>query len=64
MRRTIASWNDRSKVVKKGGDIRFSVDGQELLRANDPHPLGSGYFGLRTFQTWLWWDNIRLKPLV
>ncbi len=52
------------KVVKKGGDIRFSVDGQELLRANDPHPLGSGYFGLRTFQTWLWWDNIRLKPLV
>ena len=51
------------KVVKKGGDILFSVDGQELLRAHDPHPLGPGYFGLRTFRTWLWWDNIRLKPL-
>jgi hypothetical protein len=51
------------KVVKSGGDIRFSVDGSELLRAHDPEPLGPGYFGLRTFRTWLWWDNIRLRPL-
>jgi len=51
------------KVVKNGGDIRFSVDGSELLRASDPEPLGPGYFGLRTFRTWLWWDNIRLRPL-
>lgn len=51
------------KVVKDGGDIRFSVDGNELLRAHDPEPLGPGYFGLRTFRTWLWWDNIRLRPL-
>jgi hypothetical protein len=30
------------KVVKEGGDIRFSVDGNELLRAHDPEPLGPG----------------------
>jgi hypothetical protein len=52
----------RLKLVKRGGDIRFLVDGAELLRATDPEPLGPGYFGLRTFRTWLWWDNIHLRP--
>lgn len=51
------------KVVKKGGEIRFLVDGKELLRALDPQPLGPGYFGLRTFRTKLWWDNIRLRAV-
>jgi hypothetical protein len=48
-------------LVKRGGDIRFSVDGTELLRATDPDPLDGGYFGLRTFRTFLWWDDIRLR---
>ena len=52
------------KLVKKGGDIRFAVDGKEVLRAVDPAPLSGGYFGLRTFRTLLWWDNIRLRGLV
>lgn len=50
------------RLVKRGGEIRFAVDGKELLRATDPEPLGPGYFGLRTYRTWLWWDNIRLRP--
>ncbi len=51
------------KVTKTGGEIRFAVDGQELLRAVDPQPLGGGLFALRTFRTWLWWDNIRFQAL-
>lgn len=54
----------RLKIVKRGGDIRFAADGNDLLRATDPEPLGPGYFGLRTFRTWVWWDNIRLRALV
>jgi hypothetical protein len=53
----------RLAVVKQGGAIRFSVDGRELLGATDPNPLGEGLFGLRTFRTHLWWDNIDLQPL-
>lgn len=48
-------------VSKRGGAIRFSVDGKELLTAVDPEPLPGGWFGLRTFRTDLWWDNVRLE---
>jgi hypothetical protein len=48
-------------VEKTGGNIRFSVDGNELLRAHDPDPLGEGHLGLRTFKTHLWWSNIHVE---
>jgi hypothetical protein len=48
------------KVSKRGGEIRFDVDGRELLRAIDPQPLGGGLFALRTYRTHLWWDNVVL----
>ncbi len=51
----------RLGVRKRGGSIRFSVDGRELLAASDEKPWGAGWFGLRTFRTKLWWDNIRLR---
>ncbi len=51
------------RLVKRGGEISFSVDGKELLRANDPDPLAGGQFGLRTYRTYLWWGNIRLRGL-
>jgi hypothetical protein len=51
----------RLLVEKTGGDIRFSVDGNELLRTHDPDPLGGGHLGLRTFKTQLWWSNFRLE---
>jgi hypothetical protein len=50
-------------VVKRGGEIVFSVDGNELLRGTDPHPLGGGLLGLRTYRTWLWWAHIRLQGI-
>ena len=49
------------RVSKRGGAISVSVDGQELLTALDPKPLAGGWFGLRTFRTDLWWDNVRLE---
>ena len=51
------------QVVKRGGEIRFSVDGNELLHGTDPAPLGEGYLGLRTYRTWLWWSNIQLQEI-
>jgi hypothetical protein len=51
------------RVVKQGGEIHFFVDGKELLHATDPHPLGGGLLGLRTYRTWLWWSNIRLDEI-
>ena len=53
----------RLKVTKRGGEIRFTADGRVLLTAVDSEPLAGGHFGLRTFRTHLWWDNIRLNPL-
>lgn len=50
-------------VLKRGGEIHFSVDGKELLRATDPNPLGGGLLGLRTYRTWLWWDNVSMRAL-
>lgn len=51
------------QVIKKRGHIAFSVDGKPILEAVDPEPLGGGLLGLRTFKTFLWWDNIKLTAL-
>ncbi len=53
----------RLRVRKEGGEITFFVNDEEALRARDPQPLGPGLIGLRTFRTYLWWDNIRVTPL-
>ncbi len=48
-------------ISKRGGEIKLSVDGQELLRAVNPQPLKGGLLGLRTFRTNLWWDNVQVR---
>lgn len=50
-------------VTKRAGRITFSLDGESVLTAVDPDPAGAGLLGLRTFRTYLWWDNIRLERL-
>lgn len=52
------------EIVKKGGRLTFSVDGKKYLEDTDPKPLGAGLIGLRTFRTYLWWDNIKVTELV
>ncbi len=51
------------KIRKKGGELRISVDGQLMLEATDPAPLGGGYFGFRTFRTELWWSDLEVWAL-
>jgi len=36
------------------------VDGQLILEATDPNPLGGGYFG---FRTELWWSDLEVWAL-
>jgi hypothetical protein len=51
------------EIVKRGGQIVFSVDGNELLRAEDANPHQGGLLGLRTFRTYLRWSNIKVTSL-
>ena len=51
------------KITKLGKILRISVDGKEYLSTVDENPCGSGLIGLRTFQTYLWWDNIKVTEV-
>jgi len=50
-------------VAAREGIITYAVDGEVRLAARDPSPWSSGLLGLRTYQTDLWWDNIRVTSL-
>ena len=50
-------------ITKRGGEVSFAVDGQVYMRGTDPDPLPRGLVGLRTFRTYLWWDNIKIVAL-
>ncbi len=51
------------EIIKQGGSIKFSVDGNLLLEAEDADPPSGGLFGLRTFRTYLWYDNVKVTAL-
>lgn len=61
--RCVAGKTYRLAVTRRGKTITISVDGETMVAAEDPDPLPGGMLGLRTFRTWLWWDNITVKPL-
>jgi hypothetical protein len=46
--------------TKRGNRLTYSVDGTVYLDAKDGKPLAGGLFGLRTYSTFLWWDNIKV----
>ena len=50
----------RLGVTKRGGAIELSIDGRDVLSAADPEPLQGGLIGLRTYRTYLWWDNFKV----
>ncbi len=51
-------------VRKAGGRIDVAIDGAHVLSATDARePLTGGLLGLRTYQTFLWWDNISVTAL-
>ncbi|MBC2595735.1 DUF1961 family protein [Ruficoccus amylovorans] len=54
----------RCKIEKKGKTLSFYIDGVEILSAEDERePLGPGYIGMRTFRTFMWWDNIKVTEI-
>jgi hypothetical protein len=53
----------RIAIVRRGGTLEFFVDGELRLSAHDDAPLTEGYFGFRTFQTRLWFDNLTIRRL-
>lgn len=53
----------RLSFFKKGGSLRFAVDGETRLEYEDASPHGGGYFGFRTFQTYLRWSDLRVVEL-
>ena len=50
-------------ITKRGGCLTFAVDDTVYLEGHDDRPWTEGLIGLRTFQTDLWWDNIKVTEL-
>lgn len=50
-------------IRRAGGRLTFAVDGKVYLEAVDLEPWREGLFGLRTYHTDLWWDNIRIQQI-
>jgi hypothetical protein len=53
-------------VTKKGGLLRWELDGQEALEMQDPAPLsGSGHdrFGFSSWSNDTWFDNLKITAL-
>ncbi len=50
-------------IIRENGVITFKVDGESFLEWEDEEPLKEGFLGLRTFRTYLWWDDIRVYQL-
>ncbi len=50
-------------IRKYNGALSFAVNGETILEATDPAPLAGGYFGFRTFRTFLWWSGFEVYEL-
>lgn len=54
----------RAKIVKRGGSIRFYINGKRALQHIDPQPLGAGRWGFRVMLlAKASYDNIRIYGL-
>ncbi len=55
----------RWRIEKKGGEIKWFVDGQPYLTFNDPEPLsgpGHNRFALSNWQNRIRYDNLKIWP--
>ena len=53
----------RMKIIKKGARLSFWVDGVEYIRVEDQNPWRQGVFGLITWRSNVWWDNLLIMSL-
>lgn len=49
------------KITKKRNRLTYEIDGKVYLAGYDNKPLTGGLIGLRTYSTFLWWDNIEVQ---
>lgn len=50
-------------ITRKGKLLSIAVDGKVYLTAHDDNPFETGYWGFRTYRTYLWFSNITVKAL-
>lgn len=48
-------------ITKRGNRLTYEVDGKIYLTVYDNKSLNGGLIGLRTYSTFLWWDNIEVR---
>lgn len=51
-------------VILHNGRLRYYVDGKRFHDVQDPEPLPGGRFGIRTWSTDGWWDDVRFGRLL
>jgi hypothetical protein len=51
-------------VTLLDGRLRYYIDGKRIHDVTDPEPLPGGRFGLRTWTTLGWWDDIEFAKLI
>ena len=51
------------RIEKRGGDIAFSVNGEQRFLYADPEPLGGGFVGFRSFRSFIRWDYLKLYSI-
>jgi hypothetical protein len=54
------------KIMKKGGHIEWSIDGQPFLTYDDKDPLtgtGHEYFGFNDWEAEIFFDNLTIMPI-
>jgi hypothetical protein len=53
------------KIIKRGGFLDWSIDGQPFLQYFDPHPLsgpGHQFFAINNWETDVSYDNVSIRP--
>lgn len=53
----------RIRAMISGGRIRYWLNDRLVHDARDPQPLPGGHFALRTWQSRVWWSDIRISAL-
>jgi hypothetical protein len=51
-------------VTVQGGRLRYYLDGRKIHDVQDPEPLPGGKFGIRTWSTNGWWDEVEIGRLI
>jgi hypothetical protein len=51
-------------ITKLNGKLVLKVDGKQLHKVVDPNPFEGGYFGFRTWRTYLTYKNLKIYEIL